>query len=130
MIQTPALNDTFDENPSVELNYGDWINYACFYFIALCLLFYFNIHRSFLFFKTCIRASDSIHDNIFCGITRASLKFFECTSTERIMELFTTTIAVVDFELPPLFHDFFVVRKFFKFVCFFRFVILNFLFLY
>lgn len=111
----PAPNDTLDENQNIELNYDDWINYpACFSFIALCLLFYFNFHRSFLFFKTCLRAGVSIHDKLFCGITRASMNFFECTSTEQILELFTTATATVDVELPLLFHDFFVVRMFFR----------------
>lgn len=111
----PAPNDTLDENQNIELNYDDWINYAaCFSFIALCLLFYFNFHRSFLFFKTCLRAGVSIHDKLFCGITRASMNFFECTSTEQILELFTTATATVDAELPPLFHDFFVVRIFIR----------------
>jgi ABC transporter transmembrane region len=115
-IQMSTLNDTFNENQGdekkLDYNYGDWINYGCFYFIALCLLFYLNFHRSFLFFKTCLRASVNIHDKLFCGITRASLKFFECNSTDKVLELFSTAIATIDYKLPQLFHDSIVVRKF------------------
>ena len=115
-VQTSTLNDTFIENQEdekvLEHNYGDWFNYACFYFISLCLLFYFNFHRSFLYFKTCLRASVNIHDKLFCGITRASLKYFEYNSTDQLLDIFSTAVASIDYKFPQLFHDSFMVRKF------------------
>lgn len=121
-VQTSTLNDTSIENQEdekvLEHNYADWFNYACFYFISLCLLFYFNFHRSFLYFKTCLRASVNIHDKLFCGITRASLKFFEYSSTDQLLDIFSTVVASIDYKFPQLFHDSFMVRKFSRFTKF------------
>jgi hypothetical protein len=43
------------------------------------------------------------------------MRFFECTLSEQILELFTTVTATIEVELPPLFHETFVVRHFFRF---------------
>lgn len=81
-------------------NYYNWVNFVYFYSIILCTLLLFTAHRSFLFFKLCIRASVIIHDRLFCAITRATLRFFECCSSRLILDRFTADVETMDTQVP------------------------------
>ncbi|KAG5669864.1 hypothetical protein PVAND_000155 [Polypedilum vanderplanki] len=98
-------NSTFRENEAFVSNYDNWVNFVYFYSIILCTLLYFTVHRSFLFFKLCLRASVLIHDRLFCGITRATMRFFQCNSLRQILNHFTADIEKLDNQVPITIYD-------------------------
>ncbi|XP_070505627.1 probable multidrug resistance-associated protein lethal(2)03659 isoform X2 [Chironomus tepperi] len=100
-----SINNSSRENEAFATNYDNWVNFIYFYSIILCTLLYFTVHRSFLFFKLCLRASINIHDKLFCGVTRATLRFFKCSSIQHILSFFTTDIETMDTQLPINLYD-------------------------
>jgi len=104
-----TTNESLQQQPTLPSNYDNWTNHIYFYSIAMCLLFYFTVHRSFAFFRICIRASVSLHDRLFCGITRATLQFFHSNVQSRIVNRFSKDIAAVDIQLPMAMFDSLVV---------------------
>lgn len=92
-------------NEPLRGNFQNWVNYIYFYAIAMCLLFYFSVHRSFAFFKMCLRASVNLHDRLFCRITRASIGFFQCIPSGRILNRFARDIGIIDIQLPIAMYD-------------------------
>lgn len=107
-----SINNSSRENEAFATNYDNWVNFIYFYSIILCTLLYFTVHRSFLFFKLCLRASINIHDKLFCGVTRATLRFFKCCSIQNIMSFFTTDIETMDTQLPINLFDSMLVKSF------------------
>lgn len=103
-------NKCFRANEAFASNYDNWVNFVYFYSIMLCTLLYFTVHRSFLFFKLCIRASVRIHDRLFCGITRATVRFFECNSLPNILNHFTSDIQAMDIQVPTNVYESITVR--------------------
>jgi hypothetical protein len=97
-----AANESLrsDDEEAFSANYDNWVNFIYFYSIILSTLLFFTIHRSLLFFKLCIRASVIIHDRLFCAITRASLRFFECFASRRILDRFTVDVETMDTQVP------------------------------
>lgn len=100
-----ANNNSFRANEAFASNYDNWVNFVYFYSIILCTLLYFTVHRSFLFFKLCLRASVRIHDRLFCGVTRATLRFFECNPLRQILSHFTADIEKLDNQVPIAIYD-------------------------
>lgn len=94
-------------------NYDNWVkreNYIYFYAIAMCFVFYFVVHRSFAFFKMCLRASVNLHDKLFCNITRATIGFFQANPSGRILNRFSKDIGAIDTLLPVAMVDCIMVR--------------------
>lgn len=98
------------EDEAFSANYDNWVNFVYFYSIILSTLLFFTVHRSFLFFKLCIRASVIIHDRLFCAITRATLRFFERLSTRQILDRFTADVETMDSQIPITLFDCTMVR--------------------
>jgi hypothetical protein len=104
------MANSLRENQAFAANYDNWINFVYFYSIILFTLPYFIIHRSLLFFKLCLRASINIHDKLFCGVTRATLRFFESNPLRYILNYFTADVETMDVQLPITINDSIMVR--------------------
>lgn len=69
--------------------------------VMLCL----SLNRSFSFFYLCLRASIRLHDQLFRGITRATMFFFNTNPSGRILNRFSRDIGCIDIFLPSAMMD-------------------------
>ncbi|EAT32568.1 AAEL015290-PA [Aedes aegypti] len=69
--------------------------------VMLCL----SLNRSFSFFYLCLRASIRLHDQLFRGITRATMYFFNTNPSGRILNRFSRDIGCIDIFLPSAMMD-------------------------
>ncbi|XP_062563901.1 probable multidrug resistance-associated protein lethal(2)03659 [Armigeres subalbatus] len=69
--------------------------------VMLCL----SLSRSFSFFYLCLRASIRLHDQLFRGITRATMYFFNTNPSGRILNRFSRDIGCIDIFLPSAMMD-------------------------
>lgn len=75
--------------------------------VMLCL----SLNRSFSFFYLCLRASIRLHDQLFRGITRATMFFFNTNPSGRILNRFSRDIGCIDIFLPSAMMDCILVRN-------------------
>lgn len=75
------------------------------YSIAIFLVLFMVLNRTFCFFQMCIRASINLHDKLFRGITRATMYFFNTNPSGRILNRFSKDIGAVDTALPVALMD-------------------------
>lgn len=66
-----------------------------------------TLSRSFLFFNVAMRASKSLHDAMFDGITRATMYFFNTNPSGRVINRFSKDIGQIDEVLPMTIVDVF-----------------------
>ncbi|XP_026734455.1 probable multidrug resistance-associated protein lethal(2)03659 isoform X2 [Trichoplusia ni] len=71
--------------------------------IATCIVFTWN--KLVIFYNTCIRASVSLHDNMFRGVTSAPMWFFHHNPSGRILNRFSKDMGQVDTLLPVALVD-------------------------
>lgn len=109
-VNFSEISTAIERRENEAANYYNWVNFVYFYSIILCTLLFFTAHRSFLFFKLCIRASVIIHDRLFCAITRATLRFFECLSSRLILDRFTADVETMDTQVPITLFECLMVR--------------------
>lgn len=64
-----------------------------------------TLSRSFMFFNVAMRASRSLHDAMFSGISRASMYFFNTNPSGRILNRFSKDIGQIDEILPSIMID-------------------------
>ncbi|XP_039444244.1 probable multidrug resistance-associated protein lethal(2)03659 [Culex pipiens pallens] len=77
------------------------VTYAGAMAVMLCL----SLNRSFSFFYLCLRASIRLHDQLFRGITRATMFFFNTNPSGRILNRFSRDIGCIDIFLPSAMMD-------------------------
>lgn len=77
------------------------LTYAIIMVVGTCVY----IYRSFSFFRLCLRVSINMHDNLFRGITRARMIFFNNNPSGRILNRFARDISNVDSLLPVVLID-------------------------
>jgi ATP-binding cassette, subfamily C (CFTR/MRP), member 4 len=75
------------------------------YAILIGLFTYLILHRSFAFFHLCLRISKNLHDQLFRGITRAKMYFFNTNPSGRIINRFSNDIGSIDTKLPASLYD-------------------------
>ncbi len=75
--------------------------YVITYAILMAVALYAYIHRTFAFFSVCLKASTKLHDNLFRGVTRATMQFFNRNPSGRILNRFSRDINSIDIALPP-----------------------------
>ncbi|CAH2056118.1 unnamed protein product, partial [Iphiclides podalirius] len=99
----PPNFDTL-ENPS---NYLQLTRDQCIYIyaglIAVCIIFTWN--KLIMFYNTCIKASISLHDTMFRGVTNAPMWFFHHNPSGRILNRFSKDMGQVDSLLPVTLID-------------------------
>jgi ATP-binding cassette, subfamily C (CFTR/MRP), member 4 len=66
---------------------------------------FITLSRSFMFFNVAMRASRSLHDAMFSGVTRASMYFFNTNPSGRILNRFSKDIGQIDEILPSIMID-------------------------
>ncbi|CAH2056105.1 unnamed protein product, partial [Iphiclides podalirius] len=71
--------------------------------IGICIFFTWN--KLVLFYNTCIRASITLHDNMFRGVTNAPMWFFHHNPSGRILNRFSKDMGQVDTLLPVALVD-------------------------
>ncbi|XP_053622023.1 probable multidrug resistance-associated protein lethal(2)03659 isoform X2 [Plodia interpunctella] len=116
--KTSALNGSIGNStgvPSVPevvytdipTNYFHLTREQCVYIyaslIAICVFFTWN--KLVVFYNTCIRASVSLHDAMFRGVTNAPMWFFHHNPSGRILNRFSKDMGQIDTLLPMALVD-------------------------
>ncbi|XP_017844947.1 multidrug resistance-associated protein 4 [Drosophila busckii] len=81
------------------------IQMISFYAIIIGCSFFVFLVRTFSHFGMCLRISLRLHDRLFRGITRATMRFFNTNSSGRILNRFSKDISSVDSEIPTTLFD-------------------------
>ncbi|XP_058839982.1 ATP-binding cassette sub-family C member 4-like [Topomyia yanbarensis] len=79
--------------------------YLMIYSGAMAIMLCLSLNRSFSFFYLCLRASIRLHDQLFRGITRATMYFFNTNPSGRILNRFSRDIGCIDIFLPSAMMD-------------------------
>ncbi|XP_053685764.1 probable multidrug resistance-associated protein lethal(2)03659 [Sabethes cyaneus] len=79
--------------------------YLMIYSGAMAVMLCLSLNRSFSFFYLCLRASIRLHDQLFRGITRATMYFFNTNPSGRILNRFSRDIGCIDIFLPSAMMD-------------------------
>lgn len=74
--------------------------YVILYSVLICAIIWLVIHKSFAFFSMTLRASVNLHDNIFRGIIRGPMSFYNSNPSGRILNRFSKDIGAIDTQLP------------------------------
>ncbi|KAF2886605.1 hypothetical protein ILUMI_19568, partial [Ignelater luminosus] len=64
-----------------------------------------TLYRSYYFFKYCMRASVTLHNNMFSNIVQAAMRFFNTNSSGRILNRFSKDMGSIDEVLPMVAID-------------------------
>lgn len=75
------------------------------YATGIAALTFFVICRSFAFYRMSLRISSNLHDKLFNGVTRATMYFFNNSSTGRILNRFSKDMGAIDSMLPVVVID-------------------------
>lgn len=81
------------------------------YTAIICTLIFSAFTRCFFFYIACAKASMTLHDNMFIGLTRATMRFFYKNASGRILNRFSKDIGALDTILPMAFLDCIFVSK-------------------
>lgn len=65
----------------------------------------FTVIRGFLFFSLAMKSSTNLHNDMFMGITRAPMYFFNTNPSGRILNRFSKDLGQVDEILPNVMLD-------------------------
>ncbi|XP_052748998.1 probable multidrug resistance-associated protein lethal(2)03659 [Galleria mellonella] len=101
---TSFQNVTFQDLPS---NYFHLTREQCVYVYASLILvcIFLTWNKLVVFYNTCIRASVSLHDSMFRGVTNAPMWFFHHNPSGRILNRFSKDMGQVDTLLPVALVD-------------------------
>lgn len=101
-----GLNETeFQSNIEQNNSVVDTDTCVVVYSILIASLFIVAITRSISFYNVCIKASQSLHDNMFVAILSTVLRFFNINPSGRILNRFARDIGSVDEMLPRVLLD-------------------------
>ncbi|XP_072936015.1 ATP-binding cassette sub-family C member 4-like [Epargyreus clarus] len=67
--------------------------------LIVCCIFFITA-RAFMFFKVCMTASRNLHNDMFHGMLRGVMRFFDTNSSGRILNRFSKDIGALDELLP------------------------------
>uniref|UniRef100_A0A7M4E763 ATP binding cassette subfamily C member 12 n=1 Tax=Crocodylus porosus TaxID=8502 RepID=A0A7M4E763_CROPO len=85
--------------------------YQLIYGISLVAMIVLSIIRGLVFTKTTLKASSTLHDNVFYKILHSPMSFFDTTPTGRLMNRFSKDMDELDMRLP--FHAETFLQQFF-----------------
>uniref|UniRef100_A0A8C4KQZ1 ATP-binding cassette sub-family C member 5 n=1 Tax=Dromaius novaehollandiae TaxID=8790 RepID=A0A8C4KQZ1_DRONO len=74
--------------------------YRLIYGISMVTMIILSIVKGFVFTKTTLKASSTLHDSLFCKILQSPMSFFDTTPTGRLMNLFSNNMDELDVSLP------------------------------
>ncbi|XP_051579787.1 ATP-binding cassette sub-family C member 5-like isoform X1 [Myxocyprinus asiaticus] len=88
-----VLSESMRDNPLMQ-------HYAAVYTMSMGIMLLLKLLRGIVFVKCTLRASSSLHDELFQKILRSPMKFFDTTPTARILNRFSKDMDEVDTRLP------------------------------
>lgn len=94
------LNSTSTDNGQSDEIWAKRMEFIYYYGTAMVIVFYLAFQRTALFFQTCIHASRNLHEQLYLGITRSPMEFFNKNSSGRILNRFSNDIGNIDTLLP------------------------------
>ncbi|NWJ11165.1 MRP9 protein, partial [Crypturellus undulatus] len=74
--------------------------YRLIYGISMVIMIILSIIKGFIFTKTTLKASSTLHDSLFCKILQSPMSFFDTTPTGKLMNLFSNNMDELDVSLP------------------------------
>ncbi|XP_076255687.1 putative multidrug resistance-associated protein lethal(2)03659 isoform X3 [Rhynchophorus ferrugineus] len=103
-------NFTVSSVPTIEVPttyFWHFSRETCMYIYSalIVLLITFTLVRAFVFFTICMKASTTLHDNMFKSITHATMRFFNTNSAGRILNRFSKDMGAVDEMLTSVMID-------------------------
>lgn len=69
------------------------------------VLFLVGLCRSFSFYSLCIKASETLHSNMFAGLIATKMRFFDTNPSGRILNRFSKDMGAIDEWLPKVILD-------------------------
>ncbi|NWX82088.1 MRP9 protein, partial [Nothoprocta pentlandii] len=74
--------------------------YRLIYGISMVIMIILSIIKGFVFTKTTLKASSTLHDSLFYKVLQSPMSFFDTTPTGRLMNLFSNNMDELDVSLP------------------------------
>lgn len=118
VLHKENLNETFTTIKNETTNFYDQIlnffsesdggrnNMDIYIFTGITIAtIFFTLTRSFLFFNQAMASSKTLHNEMFAGITKASMFFFNTNPSGRILNRFSKDIGQIDEILPMVMID-------------------------
>ncbi|XP_058296936.1 LOW QUALITY PROTEIN: ATP-binding cassette sub-family C member 12 [Hylobates moloch] len=109
----PQGNRTMCEVGAVLADIGQHV-YQWVYAASMVFVLVFGVTKGFVFTKTTLMASSSLHDTVFDKILKSPMSFFDTTPTGRLMNRFSKDMDELDVRLP--FHAENFLQQFFMVV--------------
>uniref|UniRef100_G1QIE8 ATP-binding cassette sub-family C member 12 n=1 Tax=Nomascus leucogenys TaxID=61853 RepID=G1QIE8_NOMLE len=109
----PQGNRTMCEVGAVLADIGQHV-YQWVYTASMVFVLVFGVTKGFVFTKTTLTASSSLHDTVFDKILKSPMSFFDTTPTGRLMNHFSKDMDELDVRLP--FHAENFLQQFFMVV--------------
>ncbi|XP_055153991.1 ATP-binding cassette sub-family C member 12 isoform X1 [Symphalangus syndactylus] len=109
----PQGNRTMCEVGAVLADIGQHV-YQWVYAASMVFVLVFDVTKGFVFTKTTLMASSSLHDTVFDKILKSTMSFFDTTPTGRLMNRFSKDMDELDVRLP--FHAENFLQQFFMVV--------------
>nr|XP_055220669.1 ATP-binding cassette sub-family C member 12 isoform X4 [Gorilla gorilla gorilla] len=109
----PQGNRTMCEVGAVLADIGQHV-YQWVYTASMVFVLVFGATKGFIFTKTTLMASSSLHDTVFDKILKSPMSFFDTTPTGRLMNRFSKDMDELDVRLP--FHAENFLQQFFMVV--------------
>uniref|UniRef100_A0A182NN20 Uncharacterized protein n=1 Tax=Anopheles dirus TaxID=7168 RepID=A0A182NN20_9DIPT len=104
ILSSRDMRDVMRDQMDVS-NFIDRQQYIWIYSGLIILLVILVVQRSFSFFYVCLRISINLHDQLFRGLTRATMHFFNTNPSGRILNRFSKDIGAIDSSLPMALLD-------------------------
>ncbi|XP_014299326.1 ATP-binding cassette sub-family C member 4 isoform X1 [Microplitis demolitor] len=100
-------NNISNKNATVDYHYDITPAYSYIYIYTGLVLsvFVIGITRSLLFYISCVRASQKLHDRSFEALIRTSMRFFDTNPSGRILNRFSKDMGAIDELLPKALLD-------------------------
>lgn len=104
-IPINVTHNTFSDDANAAEQNEHRNNYIMFYSVLMAVATYIFVHRTFAFYALCLRATTNLHDQVFRGISRATMFFYNTNPSGRILNRFAKDIGNIDVLLPPALMD-------------------------
>lgn len=113
-LRNSPNDSSINTNESYLAEASERKQYIVIYTILIGVVACMYIHRTFAFYAMCLRASINLHDQLFRGITRAAMFFFNTNPSGRIINRFAKDISSIDAVLPTALMECIAVSSYFN----------------